>query len=73
MAEPVMVGVPPQDDMLKAVGKGIQAFTNVEAGLNFLFASIMEPANRGASVIALDAARHIEAKLRIVRAVAGVG
>jgi len=72
MAEPVMVGVPPQDDMLKAVGKGIQAFTNVEAGLNFLFASIMEPANRGASVIALDAARHIEAKLRIVRAVAGV-
>jgi hypothetical protein len=58
--------------MLAAVGRGIQAFASVEHGLSLVFASIMEPANRNASFFALDAARHIETKMRIVKAAASV-
>jgi hypothetical protein len=55
--------------MLQIVGRGVQAFSMVEFGLAVLFASIMAPADRGMSVETLDAAHHIETKLRIVGAV----
>lgn len=67
MSEPIEP--PSLDPALLAVGQGIQAFANVEFGLSLVFASLMEPADRQRSVVALDAARHIETKLRIVRAV----
>lgn len=62
--------LPSQEPMLVAVGHGIQAFANVEMALGFLYASLMEPADRVLSILTLDAARHIETKLRIVEAIA---
>lgn len=56
--------------MLQAVGKGIQSFANAENGLTSLFQALMDPADRTLSFLALDAARHIETKMQIVRAVA---
>jgi hypothetical protein len=70
--KPLEIALPSQDEMLTAVGRGIQAFASVEHGLSMVFASIMEPADRNASFVVLDAARHIETKLRILKAVAAV-
>jgi len=69
MAEPIRIETPTQDEMLMAVGRGIQAFASVELGLSHVFAAIMVPADTETSIIALDAARHIETKMRIVHAV----
>lgn len=58
-----------QSPMLEAVGRGIQAFATVEAGVGVVFASLMEPADRYSSILVLDAARNIETKLKITQAV----
>ena len=68
-ARPIEVKMPSLDPMFLAIGRGIGAFANVETGLAFVFASLMDPADRGLSIAALDAARHIEVKLRIVTAI----
>jgi hypothetical protein len=60
-----VITLPSQEPMLQTIGRGIQAFASVELGLSFLFASLMEPAPRELSVIALDAAgqlRRLRAK-----------
>jgi hypothetical protein len=69
-AEAIVINLPPQEKMLQAVGRGIQAFACVELGLSFMFASLMEPAPRELSVIALDAAGQVRTKLLIVESVA---
>jgi hypothetical protein len=54
--------------MHQAVGEAITAFASVEIGLDYLFASLMRPANRQKANAVLKAARHIETKMRIVKA-----
>lgn len=61
--------LPDQDPMLSAVGKGIQIFSTLEGVLGILFATLMEPADRTASVIAFDAIRNVETKLQVTQAV----
>jgi len=68
--EPIVVHLPPQEQMLQAVGRGIQVFATVELCLAILFASLMEPAPRELSVVALDAAGPLRTKLKIVESVA---
>lgn len=68
MAEAITVELPSQDPMLRAVGAGIQRFASVEHGLSIMFADLMEPADRGVSVLVMDAAKHIETKIRLVEA-----
>ncbi len=64
------VELPSTDAMLAAVGRGIQAFVMVESGLAFVFASIVQPADRATAVLAMNAAWQSDTKLRMVRAVA---
>ncbi|MGY3358824.1 hypothetical protein ACVWZK_005487 [Bradyrhizobium sp. GM0.4] len=61
---------PSTDPLLAAVGRGIQAFVMVESGLAFVFASIVQPADRATAVLAMNAAWQLDTKLRMVRAVA---
>jgi hypothetical protein len=70
--KPITIDLPSQDEILAAVGRGIQAFASVEHGLSMVFASIMAPAERNASFVVLDVARHIDTKMRIVQAAASV-
>jgi hypothetical protein len=58
------------DTMLQAVGEGITAFGSVEIGLDYVFAELMRPANRQKASAILKAARHIETKMRVIKAVA---
>lgn len=67
---PPLIELPSQDEMLRAVGRGIQAFANVEVAVGFLFADLMEPADRGGSIIALDAAGPFATKTRMLDALA---
>ena len=66
------VELPPQDPMLQEVGRGIQAFALVETGAGFCFSSMMLPGDPQCSFAVLDAARHLETKLRIIDAVAAI-
>ncbi len=54
--------------MFEAIGIGIQAFSLVEFSLGLLFSSLMRPAHGGMSTTVIEEARHIEIKLRIIRA-----
>jgi hypothetical protein len=58
MNDPTPISLPSQDDMLKAVGRGIQAFVTVESGLAFVFASLLAPADRVLAIIALNIVRQ---------------
>ncbi len=69
MADPISVSLPSQDDMLRAVGRGIQAFVTVESGLAFVFASLLAPADRGLTIIAFNTIWQAEAKIRMIRSV----
>lgn len=64
------IDLPSQEPMLAAVGRGIQAFASVETAIGFCFASMMEPGDRSNAIVILEAARHIETKMRIVNAIA---
>src|SRR5579872_3727462 len=70
MTDPIVIELPSQNEALLAVGRGIQAFALVETVIGFLFADLMEPADRVRSIIALDAAGQIAAKMRVISAVA---
>ncbi|MDI3306919.1 MAG: hypothetical protein QJR07_07420 [Acetobacteraceae bacterium] len=69
MVASISITLPPQDDVLKAVGEGIQAFAMVECALTFVYASLMKPADTHLCFTTLEAARNLETKLRIVAAV----
>jgi len=61
--------LPSQDDMLRAIGRGMQAFSRIEAGITNCFGGML---GEGAPFhhIILEAARRYEMKLKIVDSVA---
>ena len=65
-----IINLPPQEEMLAAVGRALQIFAMVETSVSFVYASLMQPADRNSSLITLEAARHIKTKVAIVDAVA---
>src|SRR5258708_40096294 len=69
LADPICVSLRSQDDMLRAVGRGIQAFVTVESGLAFVFASLLAPADRGLTIIAFNTIWQAEAQIRMIRSV----
>jgi hypothetical protein len=69
MNDPTPITLPSQDDMLKAVGRGIQAFVTVESGLAFVFASLLAPADRVLAIIAFNTVWQAEAKIRMINSV----
>lgn len=54
----------------EAVGRAMTAFADLELAIQFLFASLMEPADRLLSVTAINAVRSFGARLKMVDAVA---
>ncbi|MBU6373604.1 MAG: hypothetical protein KJS97_12840 [Alphaproteobacteria bacterium] len=70
MSEPKFVVLPDLTPMLLAVGKGINAWSKVEMAFGLVFASMMDPAPRAASLAVLDAAKNAATKLRIIDAAA---
>lgn len=61
---------PSQDPMLLAVGRGIQAFSKIEQYLASIYAEFWRDEDWEMSLIALDAAIHLDSKVRVVLAVA---
>jgi hypothetical protein len=66
---PVTIVAPSQDPMLIAVGRSIQAFVNVETGLAYVFASLVQPKDRATATVALNAVFSANTKINIVRSV----
>ena len=45
-------------------------FSSIELGVGFIFASMLEPADRGISIVAISACRSFEAKMKLLDATA---
>jgi len=70
MSESKPIELPSLLPMQAEVGNGIAAFSTVESFLALLYATLMNPAPRKLSLLSFDAARHIEIKCRMLKAVA---
>lgn len=70
MADDTTITPPDMTPMLAAVGEGMRAFAMVELGMAVVMQSMMWGAPKSAPMVALDAARHLETRLRIMSAVA---
>jgi hypothetical protein len=59
-----------QEKLLAAVGRGIQTFVSVETGLAYLFASLMQPKDRGVALAVINAVWSFDTKVKMVQTAA---
>ena len=67
-----VITLPERAPLFEAVGEGITAFAALEFAIGMIFATLLEPADRGRSVAVINSARSFEAKMKMVNALADV-